>query len=622
MISIEQVDYYISLAVQECTANEYFDEAKSESDLIANTFSDKCPDWLLKERPKETTEQKDFRKDLYERLGNNIKGYKRRILSLIKGINNVSDYAVLYNDDKGFNNYLSKQYPLYRDYVKSFWEIIPKTIIDDPNAVMYALPNPQGEKLYNIPQIYYAECKNVLAYKEGSIVAVVSNRKSDLVDSTGKVTKKQKGKIVIIIDNDSYVIATQVNDISKNVNGKYTTAFNITGLHQIHNGEESIDVLIPPKHNCLTMPAQIIGVYKDKISEDGQILCKSIISDGIPDIRRGISLSMDLAIEYALHSATEEWRTVSESCKSCNGTGTVGFGSDQKKCGNKDCYNGRLFPQGNLGNGLGVKYIPNFAVSNSDLPSSSSRGGQIPVIGGFIERNHKSAEIFAKALDTHIQRAFMWTSMEYLFRNQIQQSAEHKRIDKEDSEHFMLMIANHICKNLLEPSIQWLCCMREPTLINTAEKEKIMPTIRIPTRFNLESADVLFEKIKLANKDRIERNIVNKLILEYFAKEFGVNSEEYKRERLSIDVNPLSGMSDLEKARATPTLEWWQNVLSTQVDYFIDQAVRDDFNFLNKTEQEQFAVLEAKAKAVAELTKENLNREYPIRPQVVTNFQK
>jgi len=622
MITIEIVNEYLSKLGDKIfisQQNTFYADSIEEKAWVADTFSKDAPKWLIDERPKETSEQKEYRKDLYGRIGNNITGYKRRISRSVQGIKNISDYKIGYNLSDSKDNpydYLNKYYPLFGVYEDWFWKFIPEKLIDDANGVIYALPNPQGEKIMNKPRIYFTGSEGVLAYRHGEFCILISEKKSDIIDRNG-ILQKGIGNIVIFFDHKSYCIAEQVKEIQADKPDKAIISYLVSGLEHLVDGETGIisSTFNPPLHLCETIPVLKVGMYQEQIREDGQIFCKSLITDAIPDLRRSIMLSFDLAIEYVFHSATEEWRTVSESCKICNGTGKIGVGKDAKGCSNHNCSNGKVFPMANFGNGLGTKYIPNFAVTNSELPTTNNKGGQVPLIGGFIERNHKSAELFDTALRSQIKIAFMWSSMEYIFREQGNQSGEAKKLDKDDAEQFFLTIAQHLCGSLLQSTLGWITSMLYPN-INQETKDKIKPIVRVPKRFNLETADEIFDKITASSKEKLDQTIVNQLKMEYAEKEYGIGSLMYNRIDFERQVDPFSGKSDLARATGIPTLEWWRTILSTQIATLVYRGESEHIDFWDKKFEERKVIVEDYAKAIALLTVDNQNREYPIKNQV------
>ena len=568
------------------TVNPYYSAGILDEQRIEQTFCDSMPEWFTNHRDKEPDKVKVKRAEMFEDIGNPLRGLDNKVIDGLLLMPTVSNYAVSFDDSA----VEVKDYFKTIDFENRIWKDAVFGLTKQAMSAIYVLPNFIDENTRNEPNFYTVKAQGVIDLREGSFACILAD---ECVPIEGK--KNETGKVVYFFKDEVYVRAVQTRS-AVGITENFDALYDFAAEYRKINDEL---VVVGPLHGMRTLPVFRLGHVLTEKNQLGQAFYESMIADAIPNCRAALLDFFDERVEKALHTANEEWRAAIHSCNTCNGRGKVGQGAEAKSCGT--CHGHGTTATVQIGSGFSVMEVP--VERGTLLEGEAPKYKTLDNVAGFIPRNLEPGKEFQESFQRNYEKAFWWLGMEYLFRNNANNSGEGKRIDREDSEKKFLGYSKtivHVIRGV------YGCISDAYYYLKSAEEKAVLaPSVRDPTRFNLESARELFEKFLLAKKESSEPMIMRAYLFEFAEKEFGVDSLAYKRIVLASYANPLFGMGVVQQSLAAVTLEWWQRVLSEQVDSIISyfEMAKPGFFELDLLAQVQATENEAKLRAAT--TKEN-----------------
>ena len=599
MLLVSDIRFYLNLihggSEAIATVNPYYELGIQDEQRIEQTFCDTMPDWFTNHRDKEPNQVKAKRAEMFEDIGNPLRGLDNKVIDSLLLMPTVSNYAVGYGE--GSNEV--KDYLGSINFEDRVWKDSVFGIAKQAMSAVYVLPNFKSEEKRNAPNFYLAKARGVIDLREGAFACILTDERTRLESK-----EIEYGNVVYFFDKEIFVKATQKYS-AKGKTSDFADLYELSAELSELQGEQ---VALGPLHGMRAMPVFRLGhVLTDK-NQMGQCFYESVIADAIPHCRAALLDFFDERVEKALHTANEEWRAAIHKCGTCNGRGKVGQGAEATACGT--CNGSGNMASIQIGSGFSVMEVP--IERGTLLEGESPRYKTLDNVAGFIPRNLEPGKEFQESFQRNYQKAFWWLGMEYLFRGNAQESGEAKRIDREDSEKKLLGYAKTICHN-----IQRLYeCVSDAFYYTqtVGQKTALSPVVRVPSRFNLQSASELFDKFLLAKEKSGEPAVMRAYLFEFAEKEFGKESMAYKRVVLASYANVMFGLNAFEQSMAIAALEWWQRVLSEQIEGIISYFEMSNPNFFEQDLPTQIAQVEAEAKARAVATKDNEFRQYNVRP--------
>jgi hypothetical protein len=129
----------------------------------------------------------------------------------------------------------------------------------------------------------------------------------------------------------------------------------------------------------------------------------------------------------------------------------------------------------------------------------------------------------------------------------------------------------------------------------------VAPELSYPKTFDFKSAEDYLQDIGDAIKNNLPPSFIQTILLQYINAFYGDGADTTRIFKLIAEVDSLFGFSqdEINTKLSRNVVAKWQDVLHGSILMFINEAIQDDANFLNKTIAEQKVILEAKAKSIA-----------------------
>ena len=577
----------------------FYEEAKTEDDEFEEVFGSEYPSYMNFQRPNEAEKQKKYREDYFKAIGNPIRGFLGLIEKQIDKVFSSEDFRVIFSEKSKLPKesdtaeyYFTKGYYNGRDLLKSFAESIKNETLVSPNAVLAILPN-ETDGDYPAPYYLIADADEVLYFKANEFCLIKSELQTDIIGDGGIV--RGKGDIFYFFDTESYCIlkhtgykedGTRIYTVNKLSDGSYRT------------------------HGCNFLPCKKIGRKIKEQTEDGHELRTSDLADSFVFLKEAQMNHEDLAVEHNFHVASQEWVLGTVECSTCAGTGKVrgktrGEGGSGKAETCHTCNGSKTVPAFS-GNGLNKMVIPmdlNSLGKSDKLPSQ---------FGGFIERSETGAKIFSESFDKNMKLALRPFGLENSIITPYNQSGDAKDKDMQEGYAFMVAMSDHI-EELLSFLVNAVIEMRYKSLPKDIIKSEI-PSITVPKKFNLTSAQSLYNRLKEASINNMPDSIKMKWVKQLVEKESGINSDDYLLVKAKEKLDPLPAYIFAQKISARDTLSDLKYVLTINIDGILIECIEENIGFLLLDYKTQKDLVYKKAQEYLDGAKDNLNKPVPKAP--------
>lgn len=537
-------------------------------------------------RPNEETQYKTYRKDVFTAV---TKTYFSKVVTTIGKIRRAEDWDIDFKDSnyaKLLSDYTNKNYPYFQSFENWFFTIALTQMCEDPNMVCMFLPLPKQDPK-NDAEIYKPfgqlfPCENVIDWKENQYAVLLSDEKSLVQEGQNKV---KKGLVYYFIDNDSVTKAVQVGDTEK-------FTFDISNLgFQI-------------SHSVGVVPGFKIGGIIEKFTE-GEMLFDSFIGDCIPYWHEAIRRYSDHQVNMVLHLHPDRWEIKDSPCPTCKGSGNIHDHSSDKtitaKCGT--CGGGGHIA---VKTPFGVKLInpvqrtgPNEAINIPTPPM------------GNVARDIASISFLKEEYKDDIQDGLAAINLEFLMNEPEINSGVSKSYDRQEMNTYFNNIARHVVQNIFQPSYLYIIKWQYGKIITDAQLLDAMPSITIPTKFDIVSADVIAQRLTTAKTAGLNPALQTALQIEYAESEFGEESDEALMIVTIDELDPLPNLSQEEKMTILSNKGCTQDayILSCNLPSFINRACNEKADFMELKYAEKLSILN---KYVEEIKKTNSANIVPI----------
>lgn len=568
--------------------DEYYEEAKSEDEAFSEVFDSSYPSYMEVQRPNEADKQVKYRKDFFEATGNPISGFLGLIEKQIDKVFSSDDFRVIFKEKSKLPDvtqtaewYFTKGYYNGRDLLKSFSESIKTKTLLEPNSVLAIIPS--DGKDYPEPYYLIVDADEVLYYKANEFCLLKSELKSDILADDGSVLS-DAGDIHYFFDTEYFVVTKHI------------------GYNQDGTAKYSV---VKKKHGCSFLPCKKIGRKVKEQTEDGHELRTSDLSDSLVFLRLAQMNSNDLAVEHNFHVATRSYVIGTIDCSDCGGRGMVKNpqGGKAIKCsscggaGKKAAYSG---------SGADEMIIP------MDV-NSLGKSDKTPTIGGgFIARPETGAKIFAEAYERNVKLALRPFGLENAIITPYNQSGNSKDKDMQEGYAFMMSMSYHM-EELLQFLIDSIIEQRYQTLSKEL-RELERPSLTVPKKFNLSSADSLYNKLKEASQNGMPDTMKLKYVKQLVEKESGLNSDEYLLVKAKEKLDPLPAYTFQQKVLARNTLSDLKYVLTINIDAILNECNEENDGFLMMDYKAQRDIVNKKAQEYLLEAKDNLQRDFQVKP--------
>ena len=509
------------------------------------------PDKLINERrPSESENVKNYRKSIYVPITRKPFG---KVINSLSKIRRSQDWNIQYDSDvpkqiksdETLEAYCEYNYPVFTSLTNwAFNELLKRSLVDANSVCAVILKKlPESRSEYVKPEVEIFSSKQILNYSPGEYYALLS---SDMAVYKDANNIRIEGKVYYIITD------TQI--------ARYE-----------ERGGKGLEQTLIYNHNFEKLPIfKVGGIYFDRKNND--IIQESRIASMVPFLDEAAREYSDLQAEIVQHIHSEKYIYTNSECPVCNGHGLK---TDKDSAGNfKKCPNC---------NGIGnVKSVSPYGeyliaagrkIDEYQLPN--------PPLG-YIQKSTEIARLQDERVRNHIYDALSTINMEFLASTPLNQSGTAKEVDRDELNSFVNSIAEDIVM-VLDNVYYFICQYRYSFIVPDKEKrDKMLPVIAVPERFDLLNTSVLVNDIQTAKNASINPVLIKHMEIELARKKYNAEPQVAYEVECMFELDPLYGYNQSDKMTmlSNDGITEKDYVISCNISQFVQRAFKEyaDFN--------------------------------------------
>lgn len=490
--------------------HKFYKESVDYANEMLIHFDGRKPGKLLTERrPAESYEIHKFREIIFE---SKTKAYCDKITNSLMKIRKSQDWMIKYSDDapsrivyeETLQYYMEYEFPRYESFTNWYFQVGFKIYQTDTNAL--CLWKPLNETVedneYYQPYPFVFRSEQVIDYKYNEWYLLLSEERNYFKEDG----TEREGWIYYYVDRDGIYTIKQVS-----MAGNYS-------IDEFLHGLDDIPVI------------DFGGIVQRETPAN--TLRQSRIYGIVPSFNEAVREYSDLQAEVVQHIHSTMWAHAGQDCKACKGLGMIpkkdGIGSI--KC--KEC--------------KGKGTVPFNPYEYYEIPRP--KAGEAAVAGvplGYVQKQIDIAVLQNTRIKDHIKDGLSAVNMEFLVDPpQLAQSGISKEVDRDDMNTFFHSIAEDIIR-FFDKSYDIVCDYRYAGIIpNTDERDKLLPVIPVPEKYDLLSETYLVQEIKMLKDAGIEPEIINSSLIEYVNKKFYADPDTQQLIKNILELDPFSSRSE------------------------------------------------------------------------------
>jgi hypothetical protein len=525
---------------------------------LENHFSSDYPEEFLEStRPNEDEWMKDYRRHVWEAPTHSAIS---RVENLLHKIRQADDFRISFNEseietgipkERAFKKYLTQDMPVVGNLEDWIFQLFQKAFLSDPNSLVFIGPDYESLKYEDVdfsrpyPQII--ESEQILKVTDDYVFFEVSE---DYYEDE---------RCAIGIDKTSaWIIKWNTKDQT----------------------QESIKYDVIPRIDIWKeFPIKKVGTIASEI-EQKVVVWDSILTGALSSWNIALRRADDNEIIWVKYAYPKEWEISSGTCKTCKGFGRV-FGTNNIQSDCKTCAG-----TGNISTETPFnKLVINVTKSNALNPDNPT----IPVPPmGIVERPLDVIKEFRTEIEIQIERGFKALGLENLFQVPLSTSGESKIQDKKEVHTFLYQIAVVYVSMYewvaLQCHNQIYGTLTESGVLNIEQSMKALPTVTIPTEFDILSAAAIADSLAHAKDKNLGTEIINGLERYLLIKQYGENSDAVRRQRILNILDPLPNLKPDEKAlyKEAGLVSELDALISVKLPAYINRLVATDPKWWDK----------------------------------------
>jgi hypothetical protein len=509
-------------------------------------------------RPGENVEIKAYRRSVYKSI---TKMPCDKVVNSLRKITKAQDYRIDYkesyldskiNEEETLQEYCEEYLPIYKSVTNWFLQVGMKQNLVDPNGAIVVLPYSYDVKVneYVKPIPYFIESENICDFKEGEYILYKSDKVYSFVAS-GRTYEDY----VYVFVNQKEVIEIYRLDFE----GKYQ---------------------LKPVYNFAfgTLPAFRPGATYWKMV-DNLPLYKSMIDGMLPFLDIAAREWSDLEAEVVQHMYSTMWYYAAQDCTACKGVGQISRAGKPTVCGACD------------GSGK-MKLSP-----YNSIKINPAQFGENPIPtppAGYVQKPTEIVTIQDTRIKGHITNALSSIHMEFLNDVGLNQSGIAKAYDRDELNNWVYGCAYHFIHNIIKPVYYFINEYRYSLVVTDKYKRhEMLPFIGVPTKYELITANMMGEAVKLARDASMDSTIINELEWEYARKAFNNDKTILGKMQVEKAHDPFGTLSEEEKTNLfiSGAIKKEDYIVSVYITYFIERALQEYPDFLEMDYKKQNDVL-------------------------------
>jgi len=505
-------------------------------------------------RPNEPLEIKEYRKSIFKSY---TKGYFNKILTLLSKIQKSEDWRIDFPAFEGatpekekISRYLSENYPYFDSLENYVFSILLKTLLTDPNAIIFVLPidfNIAQNEFYE-PFAFVYNCEDVLFFEKNLLIVKQS------------------------------IVGTKENYI-------FCDSENVCFVEVDKSNEKHVITFVEYKNIIGEIPSFRFGGEIKKTTQkpnDIEFLYDSFVTPCLNNFDEAARLYSDHQANLVLHIYPEKYIYQSSECKSCTGTGRVRF--------HNDTTNETETVSCNACKGSGFKVSP-FGVHEIN-PRAMNENSNIPSPPiGYIEKPLGLIQALKTEINEQCRQGLSSLGLEFLYEVPASQSGIAKEFDREEINTFVGMVARHLVENIVKPIIWYTMQWRYKVSLTENTIKKNMPIVNVPTKFDTLTSEIIGNRLKNSIQNGYDYSTRKALEFQYAEKEFGKGSAQVKLLKTLYELETMHNKTEDEKMTilANRGVSQIDYVVSSNLGAFINRAINEVPNYLDLPYKEKKA---------------------------------
>lgn len=586
MLTTEFISKYLVPENKRPTHKFYAQSVKLAAELEAHSKGHYPKDVIEVVRPNETDKQKDYRKSVFTPI---TQTYFSKVSTTVGKIGLAEDWSITWKEEPQgslakvypLQEYTEKEYPYFDSFSNWFFTVQIKKMLEDSNGVIAVFPldkeNPEDDSELLRPFTNWFPSERVIDFVDEQYCVLLSEEKSIVLVNGEPV---QDGLIFYFFDVDSWCKAVQVGE-KDSFKFEYKLMSHWVGY----------------------MPCFKIGGNIEEFC-NGQKLYDSFVADCLPFWNEALRRYSDLQVQMVLHVHSEKWEIEDTPCKTCEGKGVIIRNESRHTC--DSC----------KGSGTKNKVSP-FGIKTikPSVKSGMNQATNIPIPPmGYIDKPIESTEFINKIKKENIKEGLAAINMEFLMDEPNENSGYKTALDRQESRAYFYNIGRHIVNNIFYVSYYLISKWRYGLQLSEEQIMANIPTINVPTKFDLIDDDILSQRLKSAKEAGVNPSLFSALESEMAKRQFGEDSDQAKILEAINQLDPLPMKTDDEKMtiKSNGGTTEFKYVLSCNLPAFIQRAMAENEGFLDYAYSDKMEILTTYTEEVIEDNKKDVVPEVTI----------
>jgi hypothetical protein len=538
-----------------------YDTAKEMYNDLSVHANGGYPKKLIEERrPSESETIKKYRKAIYQSV---TKDPIKRVMASLTKIKRSADWSVSHPTEEYPNtipqeerlwSYTDGGMPVYKSLEKWLFSICLKNYLLDANAVVLVKPYSNVEVandyLRPVPVIYNSD--KVIEFIPEQLLIVRLDERAATV-------------------GNEFLVVTDISIQKWSLSGKTWTA------------------TYEYPHELGVLPAfKVAGDYHSTVN--GTLLFESRISPMLPRLNDAAREYSDLQAEVVQHIHSEKWVWAGDKCPRCRDksgvpSGFINLPDREEKVVCPTC-------RGNL-------TVPSSPYLQTEVRPTSSgldeTSAPIPP-AGYITKPTDIVKIQDERVDKHLFKALASINMQFLDQTPMNISGKGKEVDKDELNNFVYSVASDLVRILANTYELIIHYRYRMAIADFAKRKRLLPTIKVPQKFDLLSSNYLSEELKQVKDAGVNPVIIGALERDFAAKKFYADDGVRELVRATLELDPLAGVSDENKMLRLSNggISRIDYVISSNITEFVRDAMEDK-RFVTLTRSEKVKAIRALA---------------------------
>jgi hypothetical protein len=529
-----------------------------------------APDSLIGDRrPNESDEVQAYRLKIWEPI---TRQTFSRVLQSLGKIRRSNDWSIKYANDALFpkvvdgerlSDYCEMQFPYYTSVTNWSFSVLLRSMLIDANCGILIVPLDActAENQYIRPYPILFNADQIIDHVEGQYAVL---RAADR-----EASKTASGRSFM---SDKYYVVTTTHIVP-----------------YIQQG----DAWIPVREEIITHGLGYLplirprGQYVRSVQDHN--LYESRLQGMLPSMNEAVREYSDLQAAVVSHLFPERWEMATQECNECKGLGYI---PNPTYTGQDNKSKQIVCP---ICQGLGAKAASSPYKKTIIRPAKLNLGEQAVPIPPFdyVKKDIETIKVMDDRWERHLYRALSAVNMQFLAQTPLSISGDAKKVDRDELNNFVYNVAEDLIY-VMDRVYAITADYRYSTLYPDARTRRLMlPYISVPQQYDLLGADYYAAQLTQLQTSNITGPVVRSIELEYMARQFYDRPEIVVPVRLELTLDPLSGVSDTDKALRLTNggVSKTDYIISCNISALIRRALAADPTFAKRPYEEQMAVL-------------------------------